>query len=505
MKYIFDESYDKPLEDRILQLRNVSRNSLDITNFRIDYNLDVLNRFKDGLLSNKDKRFFIVGDYDCDGICATTIITKLFNDLGIPSNYYIPSRTKEGYGINTKIVDTAYNNNFDCLFCVDNGIVAKNELEYAKKLGLKTFIIDHHEYQEEPNCDYYLHPSVFPFEYKDMCAAGLCALLSNAIREDEFTTALGGLASLADMVEIFNYNRYLVCEMLDIVSRNVVMPINMLLGKNDISFESIQFNVIPKINAVSRLDDLMNVNYVVKFLLSKGQESFAYFDKIETINNARKDYSNQMSELARKLVNNNSNIIVIKDDSFKEGLCGLVANKILNEYKKPVIVFANTDGTLKGSGRSIQGVNLYKYLKNIEDIFESYGGHELAIGLSLKEDNFDKLIEYIENNPIEYEEPSCEVLLLEQDKIDINTLEIIDNLKPFSTGFNEPLFGLKNPSYIKKSVIANKYPKYEISESLCAISFNTNHLNKDFEYMIGRLSRDKYNQNKLCFLIEDLV
>ena len=505
MRYIFNEDLNKSIEDRILQLNNINANNLDVSNFQIDKDIEAIESFKNKILSNKDSKFFIVGDYDCDGICATAIIKKLFDDLGIKCNYYIPSRTKEGYGLNNNIVNTAYQNNFDCLFCVDNGIIAKEQLKLAKSLGLKVFIIDHHEYQEDPICESFLHPKLFNNKYSDMCAAGLCALFSSYFIDDNLINTLGGIASLADMVSMLNYNRYLVKKMINILNNYDIRPIKLLLGDNKVSATNIQFNVIPKINAVSRLDDMLNVNYVVKYLLANDVECFDYFNKIETINTARKDLSKQMYDLACRLIDDKDNVIVIKHTQFKEGLCGIIANRILDNYQKPAIVFSEINGVLKGSGRSLPGTNMYEYLKNINNLFDNYGGHELAVGLQMNVDNYEKLIAYIKNKKLEYNEQYIDVLVLDESKINETTLQEIDRLQPYGTNFKQPLFALKNPKYQSKYLVANKYPKFDINDNLSAISFNTSLVNKSFEYMIGSLKTDNYYKDKLSFVIEDLL
>ena len=504
MKYIFNEDYNKPIKQRILEINNIQEDKLDTSDFVIDYNQKQLNNFKQILLENRDKKFLIVGDYDCDGICATTIIKKLLDDLSIKNNYYIPSRCKEGYGLNKNIVNTAYENKFDCLFCVDNGIVADEEIKLAKVLGIKTFIIDHHEYEHTPICECFLHPNLFDEKYSDMCAAGLCALLSNSFRYDEMTTAYGGLATLADMVSVLNYNRVLIKQMLEIVKQDKIAPINLLLGDKDVTYTNIQFNVIPKINAVSRLDDLMNVNYVVKFLLADVKEALPYFDKIETINRARKDYSSTMYNLACSQIGDDD-LIVIKNSEFKEGLCGLVANRILENYKKPTIVLCEDNGLLKGSGRSVPGSNLYEYLCKCKDLFETFGGHELAVGLTIKIENYERFIEYIKNNRFEYCEQCNDVLLLNQQDIDFNLVNALNELEPFGTNFKMPQLGMYKPIYQSRYIVAGKYPKFNLNDCLSAISFNNKFIDSQFDYMIGKLTVDNYNGTKLSFIIEDLV
>lgn len=505
MKYIFNEDDSKSLEERILELNNTTLEKLDISNFKIDLNINVINNFKEKLFAYKDKKFLIVGDYDCDGICATTIIKKLFDHIGINCNYYIPSRIKEGYGLNNSIVNKAKENGFDCLLCVDNGIVASEQLILANDLGLKVFIIDHHEFKEEPNCESYLHPCLFNENYNDMCASGISALFAYSIEQDDFYLCLGGLATLADMVSIFNFNRYLVTNMLSSIKKGLIQPLNLLLGKIDVTYENIQFNVIPKINAVSRLDELMNVNYVVRYLLSEGNDCLKYFDQIENINNARKNYSKQMYNLATRLIDCDTKMLVIKHEDFKEGLCGLVANRILSNFGKPTIIFAEVDGILKGSGRSVPGFNMYEYLSGASDLFETFGGHELAVGLSISKDNYERFIDYINNHEICYDEQYTDVLVVDQDSINNEFLNTIASLEPFGTNFKQPLIAIKNLKYRSRYIVSARFPKFDISDSLSAISFNTNFINTEFEYMIGKPSKDNYDPNKISFIIEDLV
>lgn len=503
MKYAFNVK-DKPIIDRILEINNTNLSELDVTDFKVDTDIDIINEFKEKLLENRAKRFLIVGDYDCDGICATAIMKKLLDDLKINCNYYIPSRTRQGYGLNEEIVNNAKNNNFDCLICVDNGVAAIDSLSKCKEYGIEVFIIDHHEYTEMPDCECLLHPDLFVSKYEDMCAGGLCALISNSFRYVELNDVYGGLATLADMVSVFNYNRYLIKKMLAIIKKGNIDPINYLLGNIEATYQSIQFNVIPKINAVSRLDEYMNVNYVVKYLLSVQDECLKYFDKIEHINRARKDCSKKMHDLASGIMNSDADVILMAHTDFKEGLCGLVANRILSETAKPVIIFSIVGNQLKGSGRAPVGFNLYEYLYACKDLFTNFGGHGQAVGLNMPLDSYDKLTDYIDKHPIESIAVSKDVLVLDANDIDSKLIEDLDSLRPFGTGFTEPLLALNN-KYESKFVVAKKYPKFIINENLSAISFNCRFIDTEFAYMIGRITNDDYSKGKLSFIIEDLV
>ncbi|MDO4197774.1 MAG: DHH family phosphoesterase [Erysipelotrichaceae bacterium] len=490
---------------RVCDLNNIDISDLDVSDFSIDKDIEVLNDFIRKLLSLRDKRFFIVGDYDCDGICATAIMKKLFDDLNISSNYYIPSRIKEGYGINNNIVDIAHEHGFDIIVTVDNGVVANEQLDYATSLGLQTFVIDHHEYQNEPECTAFIHPNLFDEKYSDMCAAGLCALISVSIRDDDTSIILGGMATMADMVSVLNYNRYLLKEMLRLLKKGDYQPVKYLLGRNELSYQSLQFNVIPKINAVSRLDDIMNVNYVVRYLLCKDESITNYYSKIETINDKRKELTQYQCRLAEKLINDEDTVCFIYSEEFNEGLCGLIANRLMYEVSKPVIVLSSKYGLLKGSGRSPVGFNIYDYLQDIKDMFITLGGHANAVGLSLSLDKVNDVLEYIRNHPVEVTEQTKDVLIFDQDEIDMDLYDQYEELSPYGSGFNEPLFAIENPFIDKKLTVAGKYPKYILGKNISAISFKSGNINRSFSTMIFRIQKDSYHKDGISLLIEDLI
>lgn len=503
MNYVIHE-VKTSLIDTVLDINNLKYEDIDVSNFQCDYNNAVLNSFKEGIENNKNKKFLIVGDYDCDGICATTIILRLLSKLNIKANFYIPSRSLEGYGLNNSIVEKAISNNFECVFMVDNGVKCFEQLNLLRQANIKTFVLDHHEYEGEVNCDYLLHPSLLDKEYSDMCAGGLSALLANSYDYDELSLCYGGLATLADMVSVLGYNRYLLKEMLYILRKGNIHSINYLLGKNEYTYENISFNVIPKINAVSRLDEYLNVNHIVEYLLADNNSCANFYHKIDNINNMRKDYSNKMYEELIDKVNKDDNFIICISEENKEGLCGLVANRLLNIFNKPVMVLCKKDNEYRGSARSPKDVDIYSYLKDL-DIFTAFGGHNQAVGLSISFDNFVKLKEYIKNNQIEYKESVCDVISINEGLLNNDTLIQIESLKPFGTNFKEPLLLLKDVKYQSKFVIKNKYPKFTINDNCSAISFNESLANKEFASMIGKLEADNYYRGKLSFKIEDLI
>ena len=504
MNYRFHKDVSSLIET-VCRINQVSIDDLDVSGFPADEDIPVLNEFKKTLLSYKDKRFFIVGDYDCDGICATAIISKLFKDLQIASNYYIPSRSREGYGLNKRIVDTAFEHRFDVLLCVDNGIVANEALSYARSLGLITLVIDHHEFSEEPECDAYLHPVLFDERHADMCASGLCCLLSQSFRADEVSMVYGGLATLADMVSVLGYNRYLLKKCIALLNEKPFPAIAYLTGNKKIDYETLSYDVIPKINAVSRMDDALNVNYVVRYLLSDRKEAAAYLPKIEQINTTRKQLTKEMASLAERLCDPSKQIIIVSSDAFKEGLCGLIANRLMNDLGKPVIILCESDGLLKGSGRAPKGFDLYSLLKDESHLFSAFGGHAQAVGLSIGIDRYETFLKDMKEKKVVSQEVFKDVICRPAESYDTALIEELDDLKPFGQGFEEPLFCIEDFSYTKKYMIRGMYPKYTVNEKLEAICFHTAMKDKPFSMAIGSVKRDTYRNDRVSFVIEDLI
>ena len=504
MKYRFLKD-DGTLKERICQLNGIDAAELDVSAFLNTPDLPAIEAFKETLLAHKDKRFLIVGDYDCDGICATVIIKRLLEHLQIASNYFIPSRFKQGYGLNEQIVRNAHDNHFDAIFCVDNGVVAYEPLQLAKELGLLTFIIDHHEHAEVPEADAFLHPSLLPEGYQDMCAAGLCCLFADHFYQDELSQVYGGLATIADMVRVLGYNRFLIKRMYEILKTKEILPIKYLLQDVSLDYEQLSYTVIPKINAISRLEELMNVNYMVRYLLENDASCMQFLPHIEKINRIRKEDTKKMYQYAKAFIEKEKPMIVLRSVHFKEGLCGLLANRLMNELNKPVLVLCEKEGELKGSGRSPAGFDLYTYLKAFSSLFSTFGGHEQAVGLSLPAEAFTELMTMIDEHPFSIEEKTDHILLIDPEKIDLAILSELEELRPFGTSFKEPRFALQDVKIKDRFLVAGKYPKYSINNNLDAISFDPSHADKSFHTMIGKLQRDHYRRNRISFVIEDLL
>lgn len=495
MKYNFLPCDD--LIEGILQYNN-----LDIEDLTFDYDMSIKSKvfydFRDYLLNNLDKRYLIVGDYDFDGIGATTIMKRLLNHLNISSNHYIPSRVKDGYGINKRIVQVAIDNHFDVLILLDNGIIAKEEICLARNNGIDVLIIDHHEYEESPLANVIIHDKLVEEKYSALSAAGLCYILSTLFYEDSLSLVLGACAILSDMMPVLGFNRYLLKKMMNIINHEPSMI--FLNDGKPINYYDISFTIIPKINALSRMGDMANPNLLIRYfndLLFQKE----YIQTINKVNEARKQETKLMSIEAEKLIDN-SKIIVLASRAFKEGLCGLIATRILQKYNRPVIVLNIENNLCKGSGRAPAGFNFYEALKDF-DKYKAFGGHEAAVGLSIEYKDLSAFKNYIDTIEVNIDDVN-DVLMVESEKLDEELLNKIEELSPFGTGLNIPLIAIENHNY-KRFIVSDRFPKFFINNKLSAISFNENFKYKSGKYFIGKIKRDTYRKNCLSFLIEDIV
>ncbi len=488
--------------DNIYLINNIQKSDLEIDRFdNIDYHQSLLD-FKDKLLSIKDKQVLIVGDYDCDGICATTITKRLLEHLGINNSYYIPSRIDEGYGLSDKIVNLASKHHFDVIITVDNGVSATSSISLANSLGIKVMIIDHHEYVDTPDCYGFIHPNLLDKDFNKLSAGALCYLLSTLFYEDDYSLVLGGLSILSDMVGVLNYNRYLLKKMMNVLNTSDMYQIKLLNGAS-IDYDSLSFNAIPKINAVSRMG--YNANILVKYFLSDKDECIKLLDSINKINDYRKNETKSECDLALSMLNRKDKLALIVSSEFKEGICGLIANRISLNYDVPCIVFSKKDGLLKGSGRSRENFNIYEYLLDTKDLFTSFGGHGQACGVCLDESKLDDLKAYIDTHKLNMLDYHKDVISVDQSDIDFDLFNKIDSLKPFGIDFKEPLIHIKDFEYKSKFLIKNKYPKFTVDNKLTAISFNEYDSYRQFNDIYAYIRKDDYHQGALSLLIDDVL
>ncbi|MDD3231951.1 MAG: single-stranded-DNA-specific exonuclease RecJ [Clostridia bacterium] len=357
-------------------------------------------------IQNKEK-ILVFGDYDVDGINATVIMIKTLNILGCNSpKFYLPNRYTDGYGLTSDVIDKIKNKyNPTLIITVDCGISCHKEVEYAKKLGIEIIVTDHHEIPETiPNgivLNAKLPNQEYPF--KELCGTGLVYKISQALlgAEAEQFLPIACIATIADIVPLLDENRAIVAHglkklnFLPLGVKELFKTLNIKLNKctvNDISFK-----LAPKLNAAGRMGNAKDS--LELYFAENIQTIQILINKIINHNIKRQNLCVVVerdceAELSKMNMSRTPCIILYSTD-WDHGILGIVCAKLVAKYNRPVFLFSKVNGILKGSARSIPSINIHELLSTMSDILETYGGHPIAAGMTLKIQNFSTFIEKV--------------------------------------------------------------------------------------------------------------
>lgn len=430
------------------------------------------------------KRVLIYGDYDCDGVTSTYLIYSNLRRF-LPTNYYIPNRFKDGYGLNLDILKKL-EDTFDILITVDTGISAVNEIEYLKQKGKIVIITDHHEPKDKlPIADAIVNPkrrdSTYPF--RDLAGVGVAFKLLHALKLSGLELKLSeyfdivAIGTIADVMPLVDENRIFAKFGLKLLkyTKNIglkkLIEIAGLSSKEELKPFDVSFIIGPRLNAAGRISD---ANLAMLLLLSDSLEQAEKIARrLDDENRKRQEIEEKTIKEAQKIITLNKDILkkkifVLSSQTWHPGVVGIASSKITEKYYRPSLLFTFADGgILKGSGRSIKGFNLFEALKNCSDILLRFGGHEHAAGLSLVSDNFDKLDEILNSIAQDYHfmifKPAVEIdLVLSLNEIDDELVDQVYLLEPFGVGNPEPTFLIKNVLVENFRFIGegNKYYKF---------------------------------------------
>lgn len=453
----------------------------------IEITTDALIQYK-----KEQKRILIIGDYDCDGATACTVAVKGLRALGFQNvDYLIPNRFKTGYGMSVNIVKLALERKQkpEVLITVDNGISSIDGVDYALSKGLEVIITDHHLPGEQlPNIPTIINPQLPEDQFESKAIAGvgvifyvLLALRQKMREQREFTGPapnfmqfldLVALGTIADCVPFDKNNRILISHGLKKIREGKVsIGIEALLNgeKNnltEITTTDIAFKVAPKLNAVGRMDDM---TIGVRCLLSESKdEAVQLANTLKNHNVTRKQKQHEIqADALRKMAKSDKHGIVLYDKAWHQGIIGIVASKIKEEKYRPCIIFAEDDkGYIKGSGRSIEGINLRDTLAKIaekNDILKKFGGHSMAAGMSILKKDLDAFSAMFDAEVKGFDQ-SLFIPVLHSDgdlrKEDLNTetAKAINAYGIWGQGYEEPIFE-KKMRVINKRLIKEKHIK----------------------------------------------
>ena len=459
-------------------------------------------------IENQEK-VIIYGDYDVDGITSITVLKSFLKDVGLDVDYYIPNRLEEGYGLNKNAIDEIAKKEYKLMITVDCGISAIEEVDYANSLGIEVIITDHHEPGDEiPKAlavvDNKRKDNKYPF--RELAGVGVAFKVSQAlaqsmnIREEEYLKYLDILCvgTISDIVPLVSENRVITKLGLKLVKQTRNMGLRAIInssGYSQINSTTISFGVAPRINACGRMG---KAEQALKLLLSKDiYEVNKLTQELNSYNRERQEIEKEIFEnVLTKIEQNNlakNRTIVVGGENWHHGVIGIVSSKITEKYFKPSILLSfEEDGTGKGSGRSIPGFDLHEALMKCENCLEKFGGHSMAVGLTIKKENLEQFYKEFEKiaeeNEIENIIPIINVdAKRELDKIDKSVVEDLKQLEPFGEANKTPTFALKNIRIDSiRALSEGKHLKLTLRENnqiINAIGFNIGELAE--AYKIG--------------------
>ncbi len=408
----------------------------------------------------QQEKIAIFGDYDCDGISATVLLYSYLAGQGADVSYFIPSREKDGYGINAQAVDGLAQQGVKVIVTVDNGIHATEEARQAAALGIDFIVTDHHLPKEEiPQAYAVVDPYVSPeCGFKAMAGVGvvfklLCVL--EQVEPEELLQEYADIVTIgtvADVMPLLEDNRSIVKAGLMQINMQPRAGIRALLevaglsGKT-VSAGNMAFSVTPRLNASGRMGDAQRA---VELLLTEDYDTALNLAmELDAENTNRQKVEHQILKEAITAIQAQGlqydRVIVVEGQDWHHGVIGIVASRIVELYGKPTIVLSVQEGMASGSGRSVGGFHLFNALQQTEMYLERFGGHELAAGLGLMVDNiplFRKAInQYARTLPL----PAAEVVLdckLNPAALCIDLVHVLQDLEPFGAGNPTPVFGL---------------------------------------------------------------
>lgn len=426
----------------------------------------------------------VIGDYDIDGVNATYVLQEGIAKLGGEVDTDIPDRIKDGYGLNRMLIDRALDDGIDTIITCDNGIAAMDEIAYGKKMGLTVIVTDHHEvpYLEAGGDREYLMPQadavVDPhrpdceYPFKGLCGAAVAYKLVEALYEVmqrdvddvDYLMENVAIATVGDVMDLVGENRVFVKQGLEMLKRTSNHGLKALMEctgvpADRLSAYHIGFVIGPCINASGRLDtakralDLLNA--------PNRREAVMLAEDLKALNDSRKEMTEKGVEQAVEQIENTSlkedKVLVIYLPDCHESIAGIIAGRIKERYYRPTFVLTAGEEGVKGSGRSIEAYHMFEEMCKCRALFTKFGGHKLAAGLSLEEENVGRFREVINELADLSEEdlkPKVSIdMQLPLSYVTENLVNELELLEPFGKGNTKPLFAEKNLRVISPRII----------------------------------------------------
>lgn len=492
-----------------------------------------------------NEKILVFGDYDVDGVTATAVLFEFLQQAGANISYYIPHRLKEGYGLQAHhITDYAGPHQYNLIITADCGSASHAAVRQARAAGIDVIITDHHSTSDKlpdavavinpqrPDCD-------AGFEHLAGVGVALALVigLRKHLRESAFwqhrpepnlkaLCDLVALGTVADAVALIDENRILTRIGLEVIRAGQCRPglIELLkrckIDPRLVNAEDLAFQIIPRLNAAGRMDHARLS--AALFGVTDSKQARRIADNLNSLNvRRRKTEKDTLQEIGTFLSNNpqelNKASLVLAHSDWHLGVLGIVASRLAEQFYRPVVLISMQDGIGKGSARSMPGIDLYRGLTTCAEYLESLGGHAMAAGLQIKEENYPRFKQKFEETvrtQTEEKELVPEIIIdrsLQFDEITDALIDEIEMLRPFGAGNPEPLFLARNIQVSRSRIVGEKHRRMLLRqpEAACDRAVSAIHFNRDtdrplpefFEKIVFRLQWNRWNGRKVAQMV----
>lgn len=513
---------DDPLEQLFLnrKLKTLKERegflSPNLDDFEKELQIPGIEKTQKRILTAIEKKELIIvyGDYDVDGVCASAILYKALSTLGAKVLPYIPHREKEGYGLSNLGLEFARDSGATVVITVDNGIVALEQADYAKKIGLDLIITDHHLPLEKlPDAYSIVHST-------KMCGAGVAwclvrSLISKSLAEDLLQFV--GIATICDMIPLVGIGRAFVKRGLGVLSKTnnlglIELSIQCGFDLKHVTSYEIGHIIGPRLNAIGRLEHAIDA---LRLLCTKDSEKAKNLARLLCdANVTRQKMTVDALEEARLKIDKTKKIHILDSKEWAQGIIGLIAGRIAEEHMRPAIAISVGETFSKGSARSVNGLNIVEVIRSCSDVLIDVGGHPGAAGFSILNEHIEifktRIEKLVETLPDDVQRVIDIDAKCESQDISKKLIKDLEKLEPFGFGNPKPLFvtfGMKASDV--RTVGSGKHLKFK-ADNIDAIAFGMGDLEKDLRSsnlvdVVYSLEIDNYNGfEKIQLKVKDI-
>ncbi len=443
----------------------------------------------------------VYGDYDADGVTATSVLLEFFQSAGHPVRYFTPDRADHGYGFHPEVVESLAAEGVRLIITVDLGISGHEACLTARRLGVKVVVTDHHEIAETlPDADAVVNPHLehCGFHGEDLTGVGIAFFLAGALRAefDQRKIAsradvdlkklldLVAIGSIADIAPVTGVNRSLIKTGLDVLSREDRPGIAALkkvggISGRPVNYGNVAFNIAPRINAAGRMSS--GATAVELFTTQDPAAAQSLAAELDAFNEKRKEIEGEIHKTARKMVMENPHLdklktLVLVGRGWNQGVIGIVAGRIQEEFYRPTIVISLDGDVGRGSGRSVSGFDLHEALTACSRHLTGFGGHRQAAGMTIRAEEIEPFMVAFETWARKKIKPEMTVKSIHLDAwceladLDEQSVAQIDSFAPFGAGNPKPVFALKKVRVIFKSLIKDEHLKLRLAAGQAVVT-----------------------------------